>query len=142
MGELIQTPGRMARILRRPAELVNGILAPLLGRRIEIANGQTFDVPSNVLNKVTGDCDEGGVLVASGPPCVGIETCLRFGGHIDRETNEPSPHHVWAAAWVDEAVNPRTGDCWWDMDVTIPHFRVGDCAPFEVYAKAFVWREG
>ncbi len=127
----------MGRALRRPAEIVNQIVAPLLNRKIEIANGVTIPIPGSVLNRVVGDCDEGSVLAAGGPPILGIDTALRFGGHIDGDTGEPGVHHVWAVGWVEGSVNPNSGDCWWDMDVTIPELKLGEFAPFPVYAKAF-----
>lgn len=130
--EVIQTPQRMGRRIREPGEMVKGILAPLQGRALETQAGRTFQVPENILAKAVGDCDEGAVLDAGGPACLGIESAFRLGGHMDRQTGEPSYHHVWAVALV--------GDQWIDMDATVKEFKLGQFAPFPVYGKVYIFR--
>jgi len=127
----------MARSLRRPAEVLDAILAPLRGKTIEVAGGAAFKIPRDVKNAIVGDCDEHAILAAAGPAVLGIETALRFGGHWDRNQAPPSlsMHHVWGLV-LDES----TG-IWWNLDTTVKNFRMGQYAPFEQYAIRYIFRD-
>lgn len=134
--EVIQTPQRMARQIRRPSELVGKILAPLRGRNLETADGFTFKVPQEVLAKASGDCDEAAVFCCAGPAAVGIPTAFRFGGHwdyADDGTQFPNMHHVWGVAQI--------GNRWIDMDATIKEFKLGQCERFECYGKTYIFEQ-
>ncbi len=138
--EVIQTPQRMARYIRNAHDMISEITRPLRGRELHIGGGATYKVPQNVLVKITGDCDEAAIGTAAGPAAVGIETAFRLGGHMDRETGKPEFHHVWAVGLIEGATNPMSGDEWWDMDATLKNFNLGQFAPFDVYAKVFIFR--
>lgn len=141
MKEVIQTPQRMARNFRRPRELVTAILGPLAGQVLESTGGDvSFQVPRQPLNRISGDCDEAATLVAA-VSALGIETCFRLGGHVERETGQPNYHHVWACAFIEGLPNPNTGTFWWDLDATIRPYKAGQFAPFEAYSKWPIFRK-
>lgn len=118
---------------------MKAILGPLAGQQVQDAAGKiSFRIPEQPLPRIDGDCDEAATLCAAGPAALGIPTCFRFGGHQDAQ-GAASYHHVWACAFIGDLVNPRTQDFWWDMDATIPSFRVGDFAPFGRYGKRMIF---
>lgn len=140
--EYIQPPGAMARQLRSPS----AIGAVIAGRLIGTSDGRSFQTPTSrgTRPRIIGDCDEHAVLTASGPPIVGIETALRFGGHWEHpEGEEPfyAPHHVWSVARLDGGPTVlENGETWWDLDTTIKSFKLGQFAPFEQYSYHYVFR--
>lgn len=138
--EVIQTPRRMVKWTKIPAEVLNHVLEPFYGAMR--AAVPSFYAEGYRPPAITpGDCDEGSTLMLA--HCVCIPVCMaglsvggrrldadlgpvrfRFGG------NDGTLHHVWAYV--------RCGEKWFDCDLTEPGYGLGDHSRFEAYEEVEV----
>lgn len=116
--EYMQTPGRMIRQQRSPAELLEIFFDPI-NRRMAHARG--VDPASSMPDgRAVGDCEEGVILSLS--LCVALDIVpvrFEFGG------NDGTLHHVWSGV--------HTGEAWHQFDVTQPTLGLDQVLPFENY---------
>lgn len=108
-AEVIATPSQQLRELLTPPEVIERILGPDLVRQLK-GFGLGYSLLAAAQPKVSGDCDEGAILLGTMLAAVGITPRLRFGGTMGG--SECNYHHVWI-----QALNEETGE-WVDMDVT------------------------
>lgn len=128
--EVLQTPGRMARQVRMPREVLARIMAPVYGRAQEGVVRMSSVEMKGLPGKAMGDCDEAATFMASLLGSVGILPRFRFGGDRD------GLYHVWTQAWLppSELYGVSGDGTWVDMDVTEPSYSLGEHAPFKVTA--------
>jgi hypothetical protein len=123
--EVLQTPRRMIKASRVPAEVISSIIDPFYEAMTAVASPEAVAAyePPGICS---GDCDEAGGLYNSQcavAPCVEPIRPLRFrfGGH------DGTLHHVWSFVGC--------GDKMVDADLTEPGYSLGDFSKFEHYEE-------